>query len=132
MCQVACNPRQWGRFVLAGLVNSSISYGCYWVLATQINYQAAYLIAYALGIIVAYVLNARFVFRVSCSWHGFFAYPIVYLVQYLISATMLEGFVSWLGLSQWIAPLVVIIAMVPKSYLINKIVLRHQHVNHYP
>jgi putative flippase GtrA len=40
-------------------------------------YQAAYLVAYVIGIVFSYVFNARFVFRDPLSWRAAMTYPSV-------------------------------------------------------
>ena len=54
---------------------------------------------------------------------GFAAYPVVYVVQYLVSALCLGGLVEFLQISELIAPLVVAVAMIPLTYLMSKLVL---------
>lgn len=119
----AFDTRQWLRFVLAGLLNTALSYGFYLLMVRYMGYQLAYLLAYALGVILAYVLNAGYVFRISCSWRGLLSYPVVYIVQYILAAILLEAAVNWVGLKQAVAPLPVMVCMVPLSYLVNKFVL---------
>lgn len=124
---VVVNARQWLRFIVAGTFNTALSYGCYLFLASYITYQLAYLCAYALGVVAAYGLNAKYVFRLSCSWRGLFSYPIVYVVQYGLGALLLWIMVQWVGLSQTLAPLPVMVCLVPLSYLINKAMLALLH-----
>lgn len=120
---VALNAGRWLRFLLAGVLNTGLSYGCYLLLAQYMTYQLAYLFAYVLGVVAAYGLNAWYVFRIACSWRGLLSYPAVYLGQYLFAALLLEAAVQWVGLSEANAPLPVMACMVPFSYLANKIVL---------
>lgn len=129
---VALNTGQWVRFVVAGVLNTGLSYGCYLLLARYMTYQLAYLFAYALGVVAAYGLNARYVFRISFSWRGLLSYPVVYLGQYLLAALLLEAAVQWGGLSKAIAPLPVMACMVPFSYLANKLVLHWTHQRRLP
>jgi hypothetical protein len=57
------------------------------------------------------------------SWRGFFAYPLVYVVQYLLSALMLEGIVVRLSIKDSVAPLLVTVLMVPVTFSISKFIL---------
>ena len=115
--------RRWIRFVAGGLLNTGATYLIYLGLIRFLPYQAAYLVAYALGIVIAYLLNSWLVFRVPLSLGRFFAYPLIYVVQYLVSAALLAVGVELLHLSPEIAPLAVLAIMIPVSYALNRSVL---------
>lgn len=114
----------WMLFVLGGGLNTGLSYAIYLALERVLPYQAAYGLAYAAGIVVSYGFNARFVFSVPLSWRGLFAYPVVYLVQYLASAGLLGMLVTGLGISRALAPLVVSAVMLPLTFVLSRWVLR--------
>lgn len=115
--------KRWLRFLLGGGVNTAFTYAVYLALNMVLAYQLAYFVAYTLGVVFAYWFNAVVVFRVSLSWKGFFSYPIVYIVQYAASAFLLGGLVEFAGIVESLAPLVVVIAMVPVTYVMSKSVL---------
>ncbi|CAN7710947.1 GtrA family protein [Pseudoduganella sp. LjRoot289] len=114
---------RWARFGAGGAINTGFSYGLYLLLALALPYQLAYLLAYAAGVVFSYWFNAVVVFRVPLSWAGFLAFPVVYAVQYLISAALLGLLVEWLRVPHKLAPLAVAVCMVPLSYAISKLVL---------
>lgn len=115
--------RRWLRFAAGGAVNTGASYGIYLLLHLVMPYQAAYLLAYAAGVLFAYWFNSVFVFHTPLSWRTLFTYPLVYAVQYLLSAALLAVAVEGLRLPSGLAPLLVAACMVPLSYLINKMAL---------
>jgi len=115
--------RRWLRFAVGGAVNTAASYGIYLLLHLVLPYQAAYLLAYAAGVLFAYWFNSVFVFHTPLAWRTLLTYPLVYAVQYLLSAALLAGAVEVLRLSPTLAPLLVAACMVPSSYLINKMAL---------
>ncbi|QNA91163.1 GtrA family protein [Massilia sp. Dwa41.01b] len=116
--------QRWLRFLCGGAANTLFTYLLYLGLIQLLPYQAAYLAAYVVGIVLAYWLNARFVFKVPLSWRGLFAYPVVYLVQYVVAAGLLEVLVKLGGVPPAYAPLVVTAVLLPLTYLMNKVVLR--------
>lgn len=118
------NWQRWLRFLCGGAVNTLVTYLLYLGLIGVLAYQWAYLGAYVTGILLAYWLNARFVFKVPLSWKGLFAYPVVYLVQYVLAAALLEMLVRFAGIPPAYAPLLVTAVLLPLTYLMNKIVLR--------
>ncbi len=115
--------KQWIRFLVGGGINTAFTYGIYLILMLFIHYQIAYLIAYIVGVVFAYWFNAVIVFKVSLSWKGLFSYPIIYIIQYTISAFLLNIFVETLQIDKTFAPLMIIIIMIPLTYVLNKYVL---------
>lgn len=115
---------RWGRFVVGGGLNTAVTYVVYLALAYVLNYQLAFLIAYTAGVMFSYCYNAKFVFRMPMSWKGMMAYPMVYIVQYAISALALGVMVESLDLSKTIAPILVAVATLPVTYVLSKTIIR--------
>lgn len=116
--------KRWLLFLMGGGINTAFTYVVYLALHTTIPYQAAYLIAYALGIIFAYCFNALFVFRAGLSWKGAFSYPLVYVIQYVFSAFFLSGLVEFANIDKALAPLIVTVAMIPLTYAMSQFILK--------
>jgi putative flippase GtrA len=119
--------RRWLSFLVGGGLNTGLTYALYLFLSYLIDYQIAYAIAYAAGIVFAYIFNSKIVFKVEQSWVGMLIYPSIYLVQYLFGALLLGILVEYLHLHKAIAPILVIVLLLPSSYLLNKIVLKATH-----
>ncbi|MHC8378105.1 GtrA family protein [Pseudomonas sp. MDT1-16] len=119
--------RRWLSFLVGGVLNTGLTYCLYLFLSYLIDYQIAYAIAYAAGIFFAYFFNSKIVFKVEQSWVGMVIYPTIYLVQYLFGALLLGLLVEYLHLHKAIAPILVIVLLLPSSYLLNKIVLKATH-----
>ena len=115
--------RRWLRFLLGGGINTAFTYGIYFALNLTMNYQLAYLLAYASGVVFAYWFNAVLVFKVALSWKGFFAYPLVYVTQYCLSAFLLEVLVKLAHIDERLAPLLIVICMLPFTYMLSRYVL---------
>ena len=116
--------QRWLRFLLGGGINTAFTYGVYLALNLVMGYQWAYLLAYALGVVFAYWFNAVLVFKVPLSWKSFFSYPLVYIIQYGVSALLLGALVEIGPVNETLAPLVVAVGMVPLTYVLSKLVLR--------
>jgi putative flippase GtrA len=114
---------EFARFVLVGMVNTGIGYGVIWLALPLIGYQPAYALGYVVGIVVAYLLNSRFVFRRPLSIGTAFRYPIVYLVQYGFGAIVLQVLVNRFGIAPRLATLFALVASVPVSFILNRMVL---------
>jgi len=115
--------KRWLTFTVGGGLNTVFTYGLYLTFRTILSYQAAYLVAYVFGILFAYWFNARFVFRAPMSWKGLFAYPLVYIVQYGLSALVLAALAEYLHVPTTYAPLLVTVIVLPLTYTLNKLLL---------
>jgi putative flippase GtrA len=115
--------RRWLKFVAGGLLNTTVTYAIYLLLLPFIPYTFAFFLAYAAGILVSYWFNSRIVFEVRLSLKGLVFFPVVYVVQFLVSVVSLRVLVEMFNVSEKLAPLVVVVAMVPVTYLLSKAVL---------
>lgn len=120
------NPRvrRWISFLIGGGLNTGLTYCLYLLLSYLIDYQVAYAIAYVTGIVFAYFFNSKVVFKVEQSLIGMAIYPTIYLVQYLFGAMLLNLLVEHWHINKAIAPILVILLLLPSSYLLNKVVLK--------
>lgn len=112
------------RFLVAGAVNTAATYGVYLALLPATNYTIAYSIAFVAGIVLSYVLNTRYVFRVAGSVRRFAIYPLVYLAQYLAGLGVLHAAVTLFGVDEGIALLASIAVSVPLTFLLSRVVLK--------
>lgn len=115
--------QRWLRFIIGGGINTGFTYLVYLSINTFINYQLAYLVAYATGIVFSYCFNALVVFRVPLSWAVLFSYPVVYVLQYMFSALLLGGLIEYFGIEESVAPLFVVVLSIPFTYFMSKCVL---------
>jgi putative flippase GtrA len=106
------------RFLVAGLINTALSYVAYLLLLRVAEYRVAFSIAFIAGLLMSYGLNARFVFRRSAHWRSFTKFPLVYVAQYLAGLALVSFLVEWLGMPAWLAPVVVLTVTVPLTYLL--------------
>jgi putative flippase GtrA len=117
------------RFLAVGAFNTLSTYLIYLLCLTIMNYALAFSITTVVGIFIAYVANAKFVFQVPLSWREMMKYPIIYIAQYLIGLTLLVLEVHLLGMNEKLAPLMNVVLMIPLTYVMNKLVLVHWRRN---
>ena len=84
--------RRFGGFSLVGVGNTLLSFGLVFVLVDVlgVDCRLSYVIAYAVTLILAYLVNARFVFRVSFSVGGFVKFSAAYLVGMVLGVLLLQ------------------------------------------
>ena len=108
------------RFLIIGTVNTVVTYLIYVGLVVFMPYALAYTITMALGIYLSYFLNARYVFRSKLNLASALQYPAVYLVQYLLGLLLLYLLVEKLGVSKFLAPLLIVCITVPVTYVLSR------------
>ncbi len=114
---------QFLRFLITGGINTALTYALYLLLLPLLGYLAAYSAAYVIGILVSYWLNSVFVFRQPMSWRSLARFPLVYVVQYLLTAALLWLFVDTLGVDERFALLAAIAVTVPVTFLAARLVI---------
>ncbi len=116
--------RQIIRFLLAGVINTALTYVMYLLLLPLIGYLMAYSMAYLTGIVISYLLNTKFVFRVRHSVRGAALYPLIYVGQYFLGLVSLDIAIRYLGISKPFALLASLVVTVPTTYLLTSRLLR--------
>ncbi len=114
------DKKQMIGFAVTGIFSTLIMFGLYVVFYHLMNYQYAYLLAYSISVIALYFMN-RFVFKGNMSFHNFLQFTLIYLMQYALGAAALKLMV-WLRFSVTYAPLLVVIVLLPVTFLLNRIV----------
>lgn len=112
------------RFVVAGLVNTGVTFVLFLVLAQAMPDALAYTISYVVGIALAYFLNALIVFQAGMSVRTAFRFPLVYGVQYLYGLCLLSVLVSRLHVPSAVAMATVIATSVPLTFFLSRLALR--------
>ena len=115
--------REFLRFLLAGVLNTALTYAIYLLATLAVGYQLAYAVAFLAGVAISYRLSLRYVFRQAGSLKKIARYPLVYLVQYAVGAIVLELLVRHAGVSVPLAPLVVVVLTLPLTFMLSKFVL---------
>ena len=112
------------KFVLVGSFNTGSSYLIYLFLLIFLPYSLAYSISFVTSIIISYFLNTYWVFKQPWRWKKLAQFPMVYLVQYLVGLLLLNLMIDYLGVSEKIAPLLIIISLIPLTYILTKRIIK--------
>lgn len=112
------------KYLIAGAINTGLTYLLYLMLVKVIPYIWAYSLAFAAGIIMAYLLNALWVFKSRLQWRSMLSYPLAYVINYTLGVLLLWFLVEKLKLPKEIAPLLIVMLSVPVMYLITKKIFR--------
>ena len=113
---------QFIKFIISGGINTVITYGIYLILLLQFSYQLSYTIAYASGLVISYFLSRLFVFQSHKGMKSLLLFPLIYVVQYGFGILILWLCIDKAGISDKIAPLIVIAITIPVTYLLSRFV----------
>lgn len=117
------------RFLAAGGINTLITYAIYlsalWFLGW--SYAYSYTLSYAVGLVLAYLLNRNFVFKSHRGWLSVLLMPAIYVAQYLLGLFIVWLWVSQLGWWPELAPLAAIAGSLPITFLLSKWIFTFNH-----
>lgn len=108
------------RFLIAGGINTLVTYLIYLGLLNFVGYAVAFSISFVAGIFIAYGLNARFVFKAPISLRKLFQYPLIYAFQYAAGLLLLAILVDELGVDKRFAPLINVLLLTPITFMLNR------------
>ncbi len=112
----------FGRFLVSGALNTGLTYLLYFALLQFLTYLSAYTLAFVCGILISYILNALFVFKVGISLKSFLRFPLVYLAQYVLGIFLVIILVEYAGVAHWLAPVLAILIVVPLTFILARTV----------
>ena len=109
------------RYLAVGAVNTVASYTVYLVLLRFMPYGWAYTVAFVAGVGLAYAMQSRFVFGTEASWRTFFAFPLVYVVQYVVGGLVLRLLVESGLMSRELALFAALAVTVPAGFAMSRV-----------
>lgn len=116
---------QLKRFLVVGLASTAGSYLAFLAFLQVLHHQFAYALAFLVGLLIGYGLNATWTFQARHSMLRLGLYPLAYLPQLALGAGLLEAAVTGLGIDPELAVLVVIAVSVPINFIIMRWIFRH-------
>lgn len=114
------------RFVIAGALNTGLTYVLYLALLQFMPYGAAYSVTYLAGMALGYALNAYLVFKARPTAKSAAMYPFVYVLNYLLGLCLLYALVEIVAVPREIAPLLVVAVTLPVMYLLMAFVFHRK------
>ena len=108
---------QFVRFGVVGTVSSAIHYGVYCLVLLVANANISFTAGYAVGFICNYFLTTFFTFRSKPSSRNAVGFGFSHLINYLLEIGLLNLFLG-IGAGELLAPILVMIIVVPINFLI--------------
>jgi putative flippase GtrA len=117
---------RFGKFLIVGSINTILTYLLYLWLLQSMSYRLAYSISFFIGIVIALILNAQFVYRVTITRTKLITYPIIYGLQYLFGLLVVSFAVNILGVSEKYALALSIFLSIPLMFWLTGKVLQNR------
>lgn len=108
------------RFLIAGGVNTVLTYLLYLALLNVVTYPLAFTLSFLMGIAFAFVIYSLFVFKTPFTWRKVIQYPMLYAIQYGGGLVLLAVLVEYIGFDERIAPIINVVLLTPITFGLNK------------
>lgn len=106
-----------GRFLVVGLANTVVTYSIFVALGLLIPPEAAYTVAFLVGLAWVSLGTSRFVFRSRGRPWRIVSFAAVYLVVYVVGRVIVELLAPADFLSLMVASIVIIAVTTPLAFL---------------
>ncbi len=116
--------RQFSRFLFVGAINSVATFALYQLLLLAAPYRVAFTLSFFAGIMFSMVASAHIVFGRRLHFVSAASFTIYYIISYGLSLLILTAAVDRIMVSPRIAPIVVLVIMVPINFLGSRLALR--------
>ena len=110
------------RYALVGVANAVVYYAAYLLVLSSTGYLVAHVIGLGVAMVVSFLLNCRFTFRVRPTWMRLLLYPASQAVNIAATTVGVVALVH-LGVDDRLAPLVAAVLAVPASFLAARLVM---------
>ncbi len=117
--------RQVVRFGIVGTVSSAIHYGVYCLLLQIVSPTPAFTGGYIVGFICNYFFTTFFTFRSHPSSTNAVGFGFSHAINYLMEIGLLNLFL-WIGLHKHLAPILVMVIVVPVNFLFLRFVYTYR------
>jgi putative flippase GtrA len=109
------------RFGITGTVSSLVHYAAYCLMLLVAGPNLSYTVGYGVGLICNYVLTTYFTFHEAPTRRNAAGFVMSHALNYALEIALLNLFL-WVGASQWLAPILVMVVVVPINFLILRFV----------
>ena len=114
------------RFVLVNVLNTGLYWGLYLLLLPVVPYLLANAIALVVAVLVAYVANARYAFKVDTSRRSLVMYLATNGTTVALRMAVVWVLVEVLSLSEALAPPVAVAVTMPVAFLLTGWAMRER------
>lgn len=118
--------KEFFRFVLIGVLNTTVFYALYLLMLVFFPYVYSYTMAYVVAIGFSYILNSIFTFQTRMTLKKAVIFPFIYLLQFFIGLLSLHLLVNLLSISPKVAGLLSKGVVFPITFILSRLCLKRQ------
>jgi putative flippase GtrA len=111
------------RFVVVNVLNTFLYWALYLLLLLVMPYFWANALALVIAVLAAYVLNARYAFRVRASRWSLVMYLITNGTTIVLRSAVVWVLVEHLSLAEGLAPPVAVAVTLPVAFILTKLAM---------
>ena len=111
------------RFVVVNALNTLLYWGLYLLLLLVMPYFWANALALVIAVLAAYVLNARYAFRVRASGSSLVMYLITNGTTIVLRSAVVWVLIELLSLPEQLAPPVAVAVTLPVAFVLTKLAM---------
>lgn len=117
------------RWVIVGVVATGLHYGIYYIMLQWVAmpYNGAYACGYVGSLIFNYVASVRFAFKTTFGWLKTLKFLGSHAINCALHFLLLNLFI-WLGLSELVAPVLVLCIVVPINFFLVRFALKNTFI----
>ena len=114
------------KFIIVGVLNTLHYYGWYLLFSQVIDlhFLLSHWIAFVISMIGSFYMNSYFTYNTKPTWRKFFRFPLTYVVQIIISSTILYILSTYLGVDDRIGALIASVVTIPFTFLLSRKILK--------
>ncbi len=112
--------REGIRYVLAGGTNTLVSYTLYLLLLRVMDYRVAYVMAFAAGIVLSFMLLRHAVFARPGRPFSLLWVAATHVLQLALGLAVVHAWGAWLRGPQWAAPLAAAAVCMPLIFMLQR------------
>jgi putative flippase GtrA len=111
------------RFVVVNVLNTVLYYLLYLLFLLVVPYVAANVLALGVAIVLAYLMNARYAFRVRMTGRSLASFMITNLTTMGLRTVLVWLLVEIQVTGERVAPLVAVAVTLPVAFLLTRLVM---------
>lgn len=111
------------RFIIVGILATTIHYGVYIVLNLMIISWLAYSIGYGISFLCNFYLSSKYTFKSKASIKKGIGFGISHAINYLIHITLLSVFIK-IGINEELAPIPIFAIAIPINFILVRFVFK--------
>jgi putative flippase GtrA len=115
--------RVFARFVVVNVLNTLLYYLLYLLFLLVVPYVAANVLALGIAIVLAYLMNARYAFRVRMTGRSLVSFLVTNLSTMGLRTAVVWLLVEFSVTGERLAPLVAVAVTLPIAFLLTKFVM---------